>query len=55
MRALQAISSPAHAWCTTCVSRAPPTLKIVVRENLGKLRTHSEQALLQLGTSVVVY
>ena len=33
----------------------PPTLKIVVRENLGKLRTHSEQALLQLGASVVVY
>lgn len=33
----------------------PPTLKIVVRENLGKLRTHSEQALLQLGASAVVY
>ena len=33
----------------------PLTLKIVVRENLGKLRTHSEQALLQLGTSTVVY
>ena len=33
----------------------PPTLKIVVRENLGKLRTHSEQALLQLGASTVVY
>lgn len=33
----------------------PLTLKIVVRENLGKLRTHSEQALLQLGASAVVY
>jgi len=33
----------------------PRTLKIVVRENLGKLRTHSEQALLQLGASAVVY
>ena len=33
----------------------PPTLKIVVRENLGKLRMHSEQALLQLGASAVVY
>ncbi|MBL7088714.1 cellulose biosynthesis protein BcsE [Acidovorax sp.] len=33
----------------------PPTLKIVVRENLGKLRTHSEQALLHLGATVVVY
>lgn len=33
----------------------PLTLKIVVRENLGKLRTHSEQALLQLGASTVVY
>lgn len=33
----------------------PPTLKIVVRENLGKLRTHSEQALLQLGATAVVY
>lgn len=33
----------------------PRTLKIVVRENLGKLRTHSEQALLQLGASTVVY
>ncbi len=33
----------------------PLTLKIVMRENLGKLRTHSEQALLQLGASAVVY
>lgn len=33
----------------------PLTLKIVVRENLGKLRIHSEQALLQLGASAVVY
>ncbi|MBT9511727.1 MAG: cellulose biosynthesis protein BcsE [Acidovorax sp.] len=33
----------------------PLTLKIVVRENVGKLRTHSEQALLQLGASAVVY
>ncbi len=33
----------------------PLTLKIVVRENLGKLRTHSEQALLQLGSTAVVY
>jgi cellulose biosynthesis protein BcsE len=33
----------------------PLTLKIVVRENLGKLRMHSEQALLQLGASAVVY
>ena len=33
----------------------PLTLKIVVRENLGKLRLHSEQALLQLGASAVVY
>jgi cellulose biosynthesis protein BcsE len=33
----------------------PLTLKIVVRENLGKLRTHSEQALVQLGASAVVY
>lgn len=33
----------------------PLTLKIVVRENLGKLRLHSEQALLQLGASTVVY
>jgi len=33
----------------------PLTLKIVVRENLGKLRMHSEQALLQLGASTVVY
>ncbi len=33
----------------------PLTLKIVVRENLGKLRTHSEQALMQLGASAVVY
>jgi cellulose biosynthesis protein BcsE len=33
----------------------PLTLKIVVRENLDKLRMHSEQALLQLGASAVVY
>ncbi len=33
----------------------PLSLKIVVRENLGKLRTHSEQALMQLGASTVVY
>jgi cellulose biosynthesis protein BcsE len=33
----------------------PLTLKIVVLENLGKLRIHSEQALLQLGASAVVY
>lgn len=33
----------------------PRTLKIVVRENLGKLRSHSEQALLQLGASAVLY
>lgn len=33
----------------------PLTLKIVVRENLGKLRIHSEQALLQLGANAVVY
>ena len=33
----------------------PRTLKIVVRENLGKLRTHSEQALMQLGASAVIY
>ncbi len=33
----------------------PLTLKIVVRENLGKLRTNSEQALLQLGANAVVY
>lgn len=33
----------------------PLTLKIVVLENLGKLRINSEQALLQLGASAVVY
>ena len=33
----------------------PPTLKIVVRESTGKLRSHSEQALLQLGANAVFY
>lgn len=33
----------------------PSTLKIVVRENAGKLRSHSEQALLQLGANAVFY
>lgn len=33
----------------------PRTLKIVVRETEGKLRTHSEQALLRLGVSAVAY
>lgn len=34
---------------------SPSTLKIVVRENLGKLRTHSEQAMLHVGATAVVY
>lgn len=33
----------------------PPSLKIVVRESTGKLRSHSEQALLQLGANAVFY
>lgn len=33
----------------------PATLKIVVRENASKLRSHSEQALLQLGANAVFY
>ena len=33
----------------------PPTLKIIVRESTGKLRSHSEQALLQLGANAVFY
>lgn len=33
----------------------PHTLKIVVRETAGKLRSHSEQALLQLGANAVFY
>ena len=33
----------------------PLTLKIVVRESMGKLRSHSEQALLQLGANAVFY
>lgn len=33
----------------------PLTLKIVVRESTGKLRSHSEQALLQLGANAVFY
>lgn len=33
----------------------PPTLKIVVRENTDKLRSSSEQALLQLGANAIVY
>lgn len=33
----------------------PATLKIVVRESVGKLRSHSEQALLQLGANAVFY
>ena len=33
----------------------PRTLKIVVRESTGKLRSHSEQALLQLGANAVFY
>ena len=33
----------------------PHTLKIVVRESTGKLRSHSEQALLQLGANAVFY
>ena len=33
----------------------PLTLKIVVRESTSKLRSHSEQALLQLGANAVFY
>lgn len=33
----------------------PPSLKIVLRENAGKLRSHREQALLQLGANAVFY
>ena len=33
----------------------PLTLKIVVRESTGKLRSHSEQALLQLGANAIFY
>lgn len=33
----------------------PRTLRILLRETQGKLRTHSEQALLQLGVNAVLY
>lgn len=33
----------------------PRTLKIVIRETLGKLRANKEQALLRLGANIVVY
>lgn len=33
----------------------PLTLKIVVRETVGKLRSHSEQALLHLGANTIFY
>lgn len=33
----------------------PRTLKILVRENLGKLRAHSEQAFLRLGANAIIY
>ena len=42
--------------CLRCLRLTrPPTLKIVVRESTGKLRSHSEQALLQLGANAVFY
>ncbi|MBZ0225141.1 MAG: cellulose biosynthesis protein BcsE [Comamonas sp.] len=36
-------------------SNCPPSLKIIVRETTGKLRAHSEQALLHLGATTVAY
>ena len=36
-------------------SRLAPSVKIIVRETSGKLRAHSEQALLHLGVTAVAY
>jgi len=36
-------------------SSCPSSLKIIVRETTGKLRAHSEQALLHLGATTVAY
>lgn len=47
---------PCAPWCTVpSRSRLAPSVKIIVRETSGKLRAHSEQALLHLWVTAVAY